>query len=143
MSATDQSIIIHPGIVDHIEKGKVFVRILSQSACSTCHSKGICSVSDVEEKIVEVDVRNEDSYHKGDQVTVRMQLRLGNKAVMLGYVIPLVILVASIITFVLIFDNEGLAALLSLLMLVPYYFILYLLRKKLKQQFSFTLYPGD
>jgi sigma-E factor negative regulatory protein RseC len=92
---------------------------------------------------VEVDVPHEDTFHDGDPVTVRMQQSLGNRAVMLGYVIPLVILVASIITLVLIFDNEGLAALVSLFMLAPYYLILYLLRKKLKQQFSFSLYSGE
>jgi positive regulator of sigma E activity len=143
MTDPDQSIIIHPGIVDHIEKGKVFVRILSQSACSACHAKGMCSVSEVEDKIIEVDVANEESYKNGEQVTVRMQQKLGRKAVMLGYVIPLVILVASIIIFVTLFKNEGLAALISLLMLVPYYLILYFLREKLKQQFSFSIYSGD
>jgi sigma-E factor negative regulatory protein RseC len=143
MTGPDQSIIIHPGIVDHIEKGKVFVRILSQSACSACHAKGMCSVSEVEDKIIEVDVLNEGAYKNGEQVTVRMQQKLGRKAVILGYVIPLVILVASILTFVTVLKNEGLAALISLLMLVPYYFILYLLRKKLKQQFSFSIYSGD
>ena len=143
MTGPDQSIIIHPGIVDHIEKGKVFVRILSQSACSACHAKGMCSVSEVEDKIIEVDVTNEEAYKNGEQVTVRMQQKLGRKAVILGYVVPLVILVASIITFVTVLKNEGLAALFSMLMLVPYYFILYLLRKKLKQQFSFSIYSGD
>jgi len=130
-------------MVDHVEKGKVFVRILSQSACSTCHAKGVCSVSEVEEKIVEVDTSDDSSYKSGDQVNVRMQQKLGRKAVMLGYAIPLIILVVSIIVFVSLFENEGLAALLSLLMLIPYYVVLYLLRNKLKQQFSFSIYPGD
>jgi len=45
--------IIHPGIIERISGEKVFVRILSQSACSACHAKGACSVADAEEKIIE------------------------------------------------------------------------------------------
>lgn len=143
MAAPEQGTIIHPGIVDHVEEDKVFVRILSQSACSSCHAKGFCSVSEVEEKVVEVDKSARDDFRKGDQVTVRMQQRLGRKAVLLGYVIPLVILVASIVLFVYILNDEGLAALISLAMLVPYYAILYVLRKRLKQEFKFSIYSGD
>ena len=140
MGKLTQQIIIHPGIVDHLGKDTVFVRILSQSACSTCHAKEACMVSEVEEKIIETTPQTNRSYKPGDHVTVRMKLSTGRKAVLLGYVIPLVILVASIITFLLLLKNEGLAALISLSLLVPYYAGLYLMRDKLKQQFNFTLY---
>ena len=35
--------------------------------------------------------------------------------------------------------NEGLAALISIVALVPYYIILYLKRDKLKKQFEYTI----
>lgn len=133
------NIIIHPGIVDHLQENKVFIRILSQSACSTCHAKGACAVSDMEEKIIEVDEPHGRTLRPGELVNVKMKQSMGTRAVLLGYVIPLVILVFSIIVFVMFFNNEGLAAILSLLLLVPYYLVLYLLRSRLKQQFKFTL----
>ncbi len=46
--------ISHPGIIEEVSKDKVFVKILSMSACSACHAKGMCSVAEVAEKIVEV-----------------------------------------------------------------------------------------
>ena len=52
---------------------------------------------------------------------VRMEESLGRKAVLLGYVLPLVVLLVSIIVFLSLLKHEGLAALLSILMLVPYY----------------------
>lgn len=143
VAAPAHHIIIHPGIVDHIDQDRVFVRILSQSACATCHAKGACSVAEVEEKIVEVQLPGQHQYRAGEQVTVRMKQSLGIKAVFLGYILPLLILVLSIIIFLALFDNEGLAAILSLLLLVPYYLILYMLRDNMKQVFNFSIYPDE
>ena len=143
MAKSHENIIIHPGIVDHLGKDSVFVRILSQSACSTCHAKGACSISESEEKIIETQQTGRHNYKAGDPVTVRMKQSTGQKAVMLGYVIPLVILTASIITLLSIFEDQGVAALVSLLLLVPYYFALYLIRDRLKQHFSFRIYSEN
>jgi sigma-E factor negative regulatory protein RseC len=140
MTGSDQHLIIHPGIVDHLDREMVYVRVLSQSACATCHAKGACSIAEVEDKIIEVHDHGHKPYHPGDQVTVRMKQSLGRKAVLLGYIIPLVILVVSVVTFVSVLNNEGLAALISLLLLAPYYFLLYLFRNKLKSQFTFSIY---
>lgn len=70
---------------------------------------------------------------------VKMEESLGHKAVLMGYVLPLIVLVGSIVLFLSFFKNEGLAALLSILMLVPYYFILYLFRKRLRKEFRFRI----
>jgi sigma-E factor negative regulatory protein RseC len=131
--------IIHPGIIESIHGDKVSVRILSQSACSSCHAKGACTIADVEEKIIEADLDPSDKRKAGDQVMVRMEESLGRKAVLMGYVLPLVVLLASIIVFLSLLKHEGLAALLSILMLVPYYLTLYLFRKRLQKEFRFKI----
>lgn len=131
--------IIHPGIIEEITGDKVSVRILSQSACSSCHAKGACSVADMEEKIIEADPDASANWKPGDQVMVKMEESLGRKAVLLGYFLPLVVLVASIIIFLSLFKHEGIAALLSLLTLVPYYAVLYFFRKRLQKEFRFRI----
>ena len=131
--------IIHPGIIDSIHGDKVSVRILARSACSSCHAKGACTVADIEEKIIEADLNPSVSWKPGDQVMVRMEESLGRKAVLMGYGLPLVVLVGSIIVFLSLLNHEGLAALLSILMLVPYYLILYLFRKRLQKEFRFRI----
>jgi len=131
--------IIHPGIIESITGDKIFVRILSQSACSSCHAKGACTIADVEEKIIEADIDPSGNRKPGEQVMVRMEESLGQKALLMGYVLPLVVLVGSIILFLSVLKHEGLAALLSLLMLVPYYLTLYLFRKQLRKEFRFRI----
>ena len=131
--------IIHPGVIDKVEEGKIFVKILSQSACFTCHAKGMCSISEVEEKIIEIDHVQPHGYKEGDQVMVGLEESLGRKAVMLGYVLPFVIFVVSIIVLITLIHHEGIAALISLLLLVPYYLSLYLMRHRLKKEFRFRI----
>ncbi len=131
--------IIHPGKVEKIEGQRIFVKVLSQSACSTCHAKGACTVADMKEKIIEIDGPQGNTLQPGDEVMVRFDESSGMKAVILGYVLPLIILVASIIIFLIVLKNEGLAALLSILMLVPYYAGLYFFRKQLRKEFRFRI----
>ena len=131
--------IIHPGIIESINGDKVFIRILSQSACSSCHAKGACTIADVEEKIIEADIDPSENRKPGEQVMVKMEESLGHKAVLMGYVLPLIVLVGSVILFLSLFKHEGMAALLSILMLVPYYFTLYLFRKRLRKEFRFRV----
>ena len=122
---------------------KILVKILSQSACSTCHAKGACSVSEVEEKIIEIEHIAGGKWSKGQHVMVKMEQSLGLKAVFLGYLAPLIILIASIIVFLFLLKNEGWAALLSIMMLAPYYLALYLFRDKLKKKFRFRIEESD
>jgi sigma-E factor negative regulatory protein RseC len=131
--------IIHPGIIENINGNKVSVRILSQSACSSCHAKQACTVADMKDKIIDAELDQPDKWKPGDEVMVTMDESLGRKAVILGYGLPIVVLVGSIIVFLSLFKHEGLAALLSILMLVPYYFVLYLFRNKLHKEFRFRV----
>ena len=135
--------IIHPGIIEEINEEKILVKILSQSACSTCHAKGACSVSEVEEKIIEIEHIAGGKWSKGQHVMVKMEQSLGLKAVFLGYLAPLIILIASIIVFLFLLKNEGWAALLSIMMLAPYYLALHLFRDKLKKKFRFRIEESD
>jgi sigma-E factor negative regulatory protein RseC len=134
-----KEVISHPGIVDKIEGDRIFVRILAQSACSTCHAKGACIASEMEEKIVDV-ARPEGRFiRNGDQVQLVLRKSLGNLAVILGYIVPFVILLAALLITVIITGKEGLAALVSLLILVPYYLVLYLFKGRLEKVFTFMI----
>ncbi|MFO7613056.1 MAG: SoxR reducing system RseC family protein [Bacteroidales bacterium] len=135
--------IIHPGIIVNISGETVQVRILSQSACSSCQVKGACAMAEMEEKMIEIDKPGSGSWKTGDKVMVRMEESMGRKAVLLGYVVPLVIIVVSVIIFLALLNHEGLAALLSILILLPYYFLLYFFRDRLKKEFRFRLEPGE
>lgn len=134
-----KDVIKHPGIVVKKEDGKLFVNILARSACSTCDAKSICSVSEVEEKTIEVKHDPRKDYKIGEEVNVLMQKTLAPKAVFLGYILPFLLVLLSLILMVTLTGKEGLAALVSLALLLPYYLIIYFLRGKLNKTFMFTL----
>jgi sigma-E factor negative regulatory protein RseC len=138
MSAKEAAI-THPGVINKVEGSKVYVKILAQSACSSCHAKGMCSVAEMEEKIVEVFNFDKRTFSTGEQVTVYMKKTLGNKAVMWAYILPFILVLATLLTMISLTGNEGLAGILAFLVLVPYYLTLYLLRDRMQKTFVFRI----
>ncbi len=131
----------HPGRIDKIEEDKITVTILSMSACSTCHSKSMCSVSEMEEKTIEIKNADENQYKVGQQITVYMKKSLGTWAVLFGYFFPFLLVIISLITLIAITKNEGLSGLISLGLLIPYYVVIHLLKDKFQSTFEFSLKP--
>lgn len=129
----------HNGIVTQILGNNVQVQIVTQSACASCHVKGSCTVSEVEEKIIDTYVENPESYKNGDRVEVAFAQSLGIRALMLGYLLPFLLMFAVLIVSLNFTSNELFGGLVSIASLVPYYLILYLLRHKHKQQFVFLV----
>ncbi|NMD00776.1 MAG: SoxR reducing system RseC family protein [Bacteroidales bacterium] len=138
-----KNIIDHPGIVKEIrDKKTLIVSIISTSACNHCSSKEACSLSlssEVKEKEVEVSVQNADDYKPGQSVMVVMNQKNGILAVVLGYIVPLFLLLASVFVVYGVSHNEAWAGLSGLLILVPYYLALYFLKSRIKKQFQFRL----
>ena len=137
MSAKES--ITHAGIIDHVTEDSVFVMVLAKSACSSCHAKGMCNIAEMEEKLVEVKKDQNMDFSKGDGVTVSMNKSLGGKAVLLGYIVPFFLLIAVLVGVLFLSGNEGAAGLSAILILIPYYWLLYKYRDKLKQTFSFSI----
>lgn len=139
MSDLPQDNITHDGIISHIAKDVITVMIVSKASCASCQIKGACSASDMEEKNVDVKRGLHDHYKVGDKVIVMMDQSLGTWAVLFGYIFPFLVLLFGLILFTQTLDSEGLAGLLALLLLVPYYGILYLSRKKMDNAFQFKI----
>ena len=127
----------HDGTVTKVDGNSVLVSITSNSACSGCHAEGLCGISGKEEKII--DIRGRYNVSPGDSVTVMMEQSTGYRAVVLGYLIPLVIVITGLIVCDLLSFNELTAGLVSISLLVPWYLILYLFRNKINRSFTFTL----
>jgi sigma-E factor negative regulatory protein RseC len=68
-----------------------------------------------------------------------MAIGQGNKAAVLAYLIPILLLLAVLFVCLGLGLNEGIAALISIVALVPYYIVLYLKRDKLKQKFEYNI----
>ncbi len=131
--------ICHNGIVKSVAGNKIEVTILAKSACSACHSKSMCSMSEMEEKIIEIYNFKQNKYKPGDKVEVTMNLSMGNKAVLLGYGIPFIILMSSLIIAYHNTKNEAISGIMVILSLTLYFVILAMFRKKLQNTFSFNI----
>jgi positive regulator of sigma E activity len=129
----------HKGIINDISSRKLDVSIIAASSCASCNLKSACSVSDVQEKIVEVFVDNPGKYRKGEEVNVFFRRSLGFRALLLAYVFPFLLLMACLITISSITQNELLSGIISLTILIPYYAILYFQRDKIKKTFHFSI----
>ena len=130
----------HLGIVENIQGSHLSVRIVQTSACAACSAKGHCSSADSKDKIIDI-IDTAASWQVGDKVMVVGEMSMGMMAVVLAFVLPFVLLIFSLFLFMALMENELYAALLSLTVLVPYYFILWLNKTRLKQKFSFTIKP--
>lgn len=131
------TVIRHTGIVQKSDNESVTVLITAESACKGCHAEGSCNLSGKEEKIVEV--KGYYNVKEGDTVTVSMKQSTGFKALFLGYILPLLIVLTFLILFAYIGYSELAAGLLSLSSLLPYYLVLYFARKKINDKFIFSL----
>jgi len=128
----------HEGIIASISGNTMVVRIVSSSACSSCAAKGYCVPSENQEKDIYVQGFSGD-FVSGEQVRVLMQRSMGFKALCIGYMIPFVLVLATLLIVYNSSGNELASGLSSLLILVPYYLILKLLDQKISRTFGFTV----
>ena len=132
--------ISHSGIVESISEGCVQVRILQTSACAACKVAGHCNASESKEKIVDVLNAGDTSHLKvGDSVIVSASRDVANRALLLGFGVPFMILVSVLIIMLQLVADEGLAALAALSALLPYYGLLYLMRDRIQQKMAFSI----
>lgn len=131
--------ISHRGRVLEVTPQFTTVEIVSESACSACHAKGLCSLSDSKAKTVLVPTSGWDSFSPGDEVNVILKLTMGYKAVWLAYVVPLFVLVAVLLSLCAFGVNELYAGLISIGTVALYYLVIFLLRNKLNNQYIFKI----
>lgn len=129
----------HEGRIVEITPEFTTVEILVSSACAACHAKGLCGMSEAEEKVIMVPTDPYAQHKVGDTVTVMTKMSMGMKAVWISYVVPLIILMILILSLSEIFDSQLLCGLASLGGVAVYYFIIWLFRSRLQNEFGFYL----
>ena len=131
--------ISHEGIVTKIADDELEIKILAQSACAACHAKSACGMGEQAEKILTVPRPKGKDFALNQRVNVVMAVGQGNKAAVLAYLVPIVLLLAVLFVCLGLGLSEGLSALISILALIPYYIGLYLRRDKLKKKFEYLI----
>ncbi|MFI3259418.1 MAG: SoxR reducing system RseC family protein [Rikenellaceae bacterium] len=134
----------HNGQVVAIEEGGVVVISLrSATACEGCHAKSVCGSSGsgsdgqmremrvVSERVAELSV--------GDSVEVGITYRIGAFAVVVAYLIPLILFIASLVISIECGVEQGVGALIAFLISALYYIGVYLTRDRFERVVAFEV----
>lgn len=131
--------ISHKGKVVAVSNDIVKVEIVSASACASCHAAGLCSASQASIKIIDVPASCAVGVSVGDEVQVSLGSSLAGKAVILAYVVPVVLLLATVLLLAYLLGNELQAAAGGLLSVVLWFAVLSLFRGRLERQYGFYI----
>lgn len=136
----------HTGLVTANQNGRITIS-LTGSGCSACHNS-LCMLGD--SKAREIKIPQQGFKLKvGDEVVVKINPASGYKAVAFLYLVPFLLMLGSLLFMLGKGYPEGISGLTSLLMLIPYFSILYGFRKQLgsrcsidveKNEFHYSLY---
>ena len=131
--------ITHSGIVKSIADGCIKVQIVQTSACAACKVASHCNASESKVKIVDVFTRDTNIYQIGQEVIVWASKDVANRALLLGFGAPFLLLICVLMIALKFFGDEGLAALAALASLVPYYLALWVMQDRIQRQISFNI----
>lgn len=133
------NVISHKGVVKDIEGKKIKVEIVSASACSECHAKTLCTMSDKKIKEILVNRPKNMEFEKGENVNVVMDQSMGMRAVFISYILPLIILLVLLLILLAVMDNELVVGCISIGGIAIYYFLLYLFHDRIDRKFKFRI----
>lgn len=131
--------ISHSGVVKSVDAGCVKVRILQTSACASCKIASHCNASEMKVKVVDVYGADTAAYEVGQQVVVSTSRDVANRALLLGFGLPLAVLLLTLVVARLLDCDEATSALASLAMLVPYFLMVWVLRDRIRRSVTFRI----
>ena len=131
--------ITHRGKIVEITPDFTTIEIIASSACSSCHAKNLCGMSEDQEKLIMLTTDPYAAHKVGDEVEVCTKMTMGLKAVWISYVIPLAVLMILILSLSGVFENEALRGLAAIAGVGVYYFVIWLFRDRLKNEFTFYI----
>lgn len=123
--------ITHSGKIKAIANKKVIVTFEQQEACQNCAIKSMCNLSSCENQIVEIKVDNPDDFCLEQEVELEISPQSGSFAIIMAYLLPLIIMMTTLKLTLHLINDETTAALSAIFILIPYYLLLYIFRKKI------------
>ncbi len=138
----------HSGVITKISKSTITVSLEGNINCESCNAKGACGISESNSKEIEIknplSVRtgNFRSFELNEGVDVVMETELGLKAVFWAYVFPFILMIVVLIASSNLFE-EWLAGLLALIVLIPYYLLLFVLKNSFRKAFKISILKNN
>ena len=129
----------HKGVVLSTEEGVVRVAIEVSEACGGCSARKSCAMGQTTRREIEIFTAESGNYSIGEVVKVGAKQSLGIMAVVLCYIVPLVVLVATLAIAVAMGLSEGVSAMVALGVTAIYYALLALMRNRISKRVTFTI----
>ncbi len=126
------------GVVVRTAPQWVEVRIEVPSACHSCQAGAVCGFNSKKPRLVTI-ACNGAQHWVGEQVEILAHPSQGLRAALWAYCFPFLLLVAAILLALGLGASQGLAALVGLLLLVPYFFLLHAFSGRLGRRFSYRI----
>ena len=126
--------IVHRAVVDSVRDGVVRV-LFHQDGCSACSVKSSCGLAHSANKLIEIPLK-ERNVTKGEEILIHLSHDSGFRAVILSYVVPFLLVMASLLILSQIGVAELVAGLASLCSLVPYFILLRIFNKRLAKNIA-------
>ncbi|MBQ6683580.1 MAG: SoxR reducing system RseC family protein [Bacteroidales bacterium] len=134
-----ETIATHPGVVVHSADGHVQVKMEVISACGSCEAHAHCTFSEKKDKLVDIDTPHWEDYQPDDRVTVIINSGRGLQAVLIAYVLPALVMLAAFSVLYILKLPELWIALITILVVCIYGWVLYLMRHRLQRKFTFRI----
>ena len=131
--------IAHAGKIVDVNPDFTTVELVVSSACSSCHAKGLCGMSEEQVKVVMLPTDPYVKYEIGQEVKVCTKMSMGLKAVWISYVIPLAVLMILILSLSSVIDNEAVRGLIAIAGVGLYYLCIWIFRGRLENEFVFYI----
>lgn len=130
-------------LITSIDNNLITLTVNSCSACSGCSAKKYCGLSESTDKQITAYVKNAEQYNVGEKVDVSIDLSQGVKAIVCGYLLPLILMVTTIIISHLLQTSDIISGISGIIILIPYYFGLFLAKSKIKLNSRFIISKKD
>ena len=133
--------ITHKGTVINIFRDTVTVAVESSEACGGCSSKSACSLGTQSgTRNILITTPEAEQYSVGERVVVATKMPMGLMAVFYSYLLPAIVLVATLAAVVGLGGSEEVAAIASLAAVALYYTALWIARERISRKISFTIH---
>ncbi len=117
--------------------------VQNRSSCNGCSLQTQCATMECRNKLLEIPIQKNDKYHPGQKIIVSLSEISGWKAVFYAYILPLMLVLATLCSTWFITENETLSGIYSFLSIFPYYLLLFLFRKHFKKQIRFKIVENE
>ncbi len=131
------------GIVKAINGSRLTVLINRYSACASCHAAATCATPERKQMTVEARISANDHVAVGDMVYVSAGGKSPMASLLLGYGLPLTVLILGCVVAEALTKSDIMAAAGGLCATAAYFLILWIFKSRVDRAFGCTAIPCD